>query len=151
MHSWSSLVEGDEGSCLLNCQSNLVVALDALSLLFLYFYKHNSLPLGRYKPSSPISCPAPLCILGSRDNTTTFGSKQLQKHLNACLKWQCTQITYQLAIFVSWSFIIMSETKVAQFSGFVSTHNPATPDLNTRTKWTFFDLEYSIKTVLVGF
>ena len=28
---WSSLVEGDEGS---HCQSNLVIAVDALSLLF---------------------------------------------------------------------------------------------------------------------
>ena len=32
-----SLVEGDEGSYLFNCQSNLIIALDALSLLFCIF------------------------------------------------------------------------------------------------------------------
>ena len=34
---WSSLVEGDEGSYLTNCQSNLVIALHALSLLLYNF------------------------------------------------------------------------------------------------------------------
>ena len=33
----SSMVEGDEGSYLPNCQSNLVIALDELSLLFCIF------------------------------------------------------------------------------------------------------------------
>ena len=35
--AWSSLVEGDDGSYLPNCQSNLVIALHALSLLFCNF------------------------------------------------------------------------------------------------------------------
>ena len=34
---WSSLVEGGEGLYLPNCQTNLVIALDALSLLFCIF------------------------------------------------------------------------------------------------------------------
>ena len=35
--TWSSLVEGDEGSYLPNYQSNLAIALYALSLLFCIF------------------------------------------------------------------------------------------------------------------
>ena len=31
--------------------------------IVLYFHKHNSLPLGAYKPSSPVSCRAPQTIL----------------------------------------------------------------------------------------
>ena len=35
--TWSSLVEGDESLYLPNCQSNLVIAFDALSPLFCIF------------------------------------------------------------------------------------------------------------------
>ena len=35
--AWSSLIEGDEGLHLPNCQANLVYALHALSLLFWHF------------------------------------------------------------------------------------------------------------------
>ena len=34
--AWSSLVEGGEGSYLPNCQTTLVIALDALFLLFVF-------------------------------------------------------------------------------------------------------------------
>ena len=34
LQTWSSLVEGDEGLYLPNCESDLVIPLDALSLLF---------------------------------------------------------------------------------------------------------------------
>ena len=48
--SWSSLVQRDDGFCRPNCQTNLVTAFHALSLI-LQFNKHNSfLPL---EPSSP--------------------------------------------------------------------------------------------------
>ena len=57
--SWSSLVEGGEGSYLPNCQTNLVIALYTLSLLFCKFINTKAYHLGRYEPSSPISCPAP--------------------------------------------------------------------------------------------
>ena len=61
-HGALYLEEGDEGLCLPNCQSNLVIALYALSLLFCNFIpNHNRLSLGRYEPSSPVSCHAPLC------------------------------------------------------------------------------------------
>ena len=46
---WSSLVDGGEGSYLPNYQTTLVIALDALSLLFFYFHKLNSLPLGQIR------------------------------------------------------------------------------------------------------
>ena len=37
IQAWSSFVEGDEGSYLPNCQSNLVISLDTLFLLFCIF------------------------------------------------------------------------------------------------------------------
>ena len=37
LQSWSSLVEGDDGSYLLNCHTNLVITHHALSLLFWHF------------------------------------------------------------------------------------------------------------------
>ena len=46
--TWSSLVEGDEGSYLPNFHSNLAIALHFL--YFLQFHKHNSLPLAKYEP-----------------------------------------------------------------------------------------------------
>ena len=62
--AWSSLVEEDDCSYLPNCQINLVIAFHALSLFFT-FHKHNSLTLGRYQPSSPISCRAPFLLSDS--------------------------------------------------------------------------------------
>ena len=54
-HSWSSLVEGGEGSYLPNCQTNLVIALDALSLLFCIFINTTAYHL--------ISCSAAVTII----------------------------------------------------------------------------------------
>ena len=60
-YNWaqSSLVEGGEGSYLSNCQTNLVIVLFTLSLLFWKFINTTAYHLGRYEPSSPISCRAP--------------------------------------------------------------------------------------------
>ena len=44
---WSSLVEGGEGSYLPNYQTTLVIALDALSLLFCIFINTTAHHLGR--------------------------------------------------------------------------------------------------------
>ena len=60
--AWSSLVEGGEGSHLPNCQTNLVIALDALSLLFCIFINTTAYHLGIYDPSSSVSCGAPRFI-----------------------------------------------------------------------------------------
>ena len=49
--SWSSLVEGGEGSYLPNCQANLVIALNTLSLLFCKFINTTAYHLGRYEPT----------------------------------------------------------------------------------------------------
>ena len=53
---WShcSLVGGDEYSYLPNCQSNLVIPLHAVSLLFWHFIKTTAHRLGRYKTLSPV-------------------------------------------------------------------------------------------------
>ena len=51
--SWRSLVEGGEGSYLPNGQTNLVIGLFTLSLLFYKFINTTADHLGRYKPSSP--------------------------------------------------------------------------------------------------
>ena len=53
--AWSSLEEGGECSYL----PNLVIALYTLSLLFCKFINTTAYHLGRYEPSSPISCHAP--------------------------------------------------------------------------------------------
>ena len=45
-----------------NCQTNLVIALYTLSLLFCKFINTTAYHLGRYEPSSPISCRAPWII-----------------------------------------------------------------------------------------
>ena len=45
---WSSLVEGGEGSYLPNCQTNLVIALYTLSLLFGKLINTTAYHLGRY-------------------------------------------------------------------------------------------------------
>jgi len=51
---WSSLVEGGEGSYLPNCQTNLVIALYTLSLMFCKFINTTALHLGRYEPKSSL-------------------------------------------------------------------------------------------------
>ena len=66
----SSLVEGGEGSYLPNCQTNLVIALDALSLLFCIFINTTAYHLGRYEPSSPVSCRAPRVNVDHWDTTS---------------------------------------------------------------------------------
>ena len=42
--SWSSLVEGGEGLYQSNCLTTLVIALDAVVSIVLYFHKLSSLP-----------------------------------------------------------------------------------------------------------
>ena len=42
-----------------NCQTNLVIALHAPSLLLCHFINTTAYHLGRYEPSSPVSCRAP--------------------------------------------------------------------------------------------
>ena len=54
--SWSSLV--GKGLYLPNCQSNFVIALYILSLLFFKLINTTAYHLGRFKPSSPVSCRA---------------------------------------------------------------------------------------------
>ena len=51
--SWSSFVEGSGSSYLTNCQTNLVIALYALSLLFCKFINTTAYHLGRSEPSPP--------------------------------------------------------------------------------------------------
>ena len=46
-------MEGDEGTYLPNCQSNLVIALHALSLLFCNLINTLINHFGSYEPSSP--------------------------------------------------------------------------------------------------
>ena len=46
--AWISLVEGGEGLYLPNCQSNLIIALHALTLLVFYLHNHNSLPFSDF-------------------------------------------------------------------------------------------------------
>ena len=53
IQTWSSLVEGGKGSYLPNCQTTLVIALDALFLLFFIFINTTAYHLGRYEPSPP--------------------------------------------------------------------------------------------------
>ena len=48
-----SLVEGGEGLYLHNCQTTLVIALDALFLLFSIFINTTAYHLDRYEPSPP--------------------------------------------------------------------------------------------------
>ena len=71
--SWSSLVEGGEGLYLSNCQTTLVIALDALFLLFFIFINTTAYHLGRYKPS-------PYSIYDSRvqQKVTLVGHHQSQ-------------------------------------------------------------------------
>ena len=63
---WSSLVEGDEGLYMPNCQTNLVIAIHAPSLLFKHFINTTAYHLGRYKPSSPASFRTPRSDSSSR-------------------------------------------------------------------------------------
>ena len=56
--AWDSLVEGGEGLYLLNRQTNLVLPLHTVSIV-LKFLNTAAYHLGRYEPSSPISCRAP--------------------------------------------------------------------------------------------
>ena len=62
LYTWSSLVEGGEGSNLPNCRTNLVIVIYTLYLLFCKFINTTAYNLGRYEPSSPISCRAPWLI-----------------------------------------------------------------------------------------
>ena len=52
-------IEGGEGLYLPNRQTNLVIALGALPLLFCIFTNTTAYHLGRCEPSSPVSCRAP--------------------------------------------------------------------------------------------
>ena len=56
INTWRTLVEGDEDSYLPNRQSNLVIALYALSLLFCNFINTTAYHWAEYEPSSPVSC-----------------------------------------------------------------------------------------------
>ena len=58
-YPWSSLVEGDEGSFLPNCQSNLVIVIDALSLLFSIFINTTAYHCEDTSLKSPICSHAP--------------------------------------------------------------------------------------------
>ena len=60
--AWSSLVEGGDGSYLTNCCTNLFIALYTHSLLFCKVINTTAYYLGRYKPSSPVSCRAPRSV-----------------------------------------------------------------------------------------
>ena len=51
--SWSSLVEGGEGLYLPNSQTTLVIALDALFLMFCIFINTTAYHLGRHERSPP--------------------------------------------------------------------------------------------------
>ena len=57
VYSWSSLVKGDEVSYLPNCQTNLVIALHAPSLLFWHFINTTSYHIrafiSHFLPRSP--------------------------------------------------------------------------------------------------
>ena len=52
---WSSFVKEDEGLYLPNCQTHLVIALNAPYLLTWHFINTTAYPLDRYEPSSPVS------------------------------------------------------------------------------------------------
>ena len=51
--SWRSLVEGDECSYIPNCQTNMDIALQELSLVFSLFLNTTAYQFGNNKPSSP--------------------------------------------------------------------------------------------------
>ena len=50
-YSWRSLVEGDEGLFVSNCQTNLVIAHYELSQLFWYFLNTKTQHLDQFEPS----------------------------------------------------------------------------------------------------
>ena len=108
---WSSLVEGDGGLYLPNCQTNLVIALHAPSLLFWHFINTTDYHLGRYEPSSPISCHAP------RLNSTSLRllrwrlllKTHLKNNLKIFLKYQNQRPKSHVAT-------VASITKLAIFS-----------------------------------
>ena len=87
--AWSSLVKGGKGLYLPNCQTNLVIDLDALSLLFCIFMNTTAYHLGRDEPSSPVSCHAPRsvsshlgrAILYSDASHLALGVMLCQRHL----------------------------------------------------------------------
>ena len=74
-HPWSSLVEGGEGSYLPNCKTNFVIALYTLSLLLFKFINTTAYHLGRFKPSSPVSCHAPRLIWKIQIGRAIWSSK----------------------------------------------------------------------------
>ena len=76
-YPWSSLVEGGEGLYLPNCQTNLVIALYALSLLFCKFINTTANHLGRYDPSSPVDhCIKTATLIVSKHNSQSIPKKQ---------------------------------------------------------------------------
>ena len=56
---WSSLVEGVEGSYLPNCQTTLVIVLDALSLLFCIFINTTAYHLANTSLHLPLAVTLP--------------------------------------------------------------------------------------------
>ena len=86
---WSSLVEGGKGSFLPICQTNLVI--DALSLLIGIFINTTAYHLGRYEPSSPVSCHSPWLNI-SADTSREYLIKQtisifLNRNIAVQLTW----------------------------------------------------------------
>ena len=60
-----------------NCQAKLVIAVDTLSLLFSIFINTTTYHLGRYKPSSPVSCSNPQNIYLFIDTVLSRNCRQL--------------------------------------------------------------------------
>ena len=94
LYPWSSLVEGGEGSFLPNCQTNLVIALYTLSLLFCKFINTTAYHLGRIKPSSPVSCHATFLL--SEGCTLTLYDK-----FGLCFYHTITSLFFFIFIFSS--------------------------------------------------
>ena len=63
---WNSLVEGGEGSYLLNCQTNLVIAIYSLSLLFCKFINTTAYHFGRYKAFISRAPRQYICLIGCK-------------------------------------------------------------------------------------
>ena len=88
------MAKEDEGSHLPNSQTNLAIALHVLSL-FLAFHKHNSLPLGRYKPLSPVSCIAPRQLVSVHAfYSDDLSSGQITSYILQINKIYCSTTTF---------------------------------------------------------
>ena len=110
LFSWSSLERGDEGLYRSNSQTNLVMALHSLSLLFFYYINTTAYHLGRYKPSFP-----------STKELHAFFSLSLfcfRLHHAACCKVKLSQDSraslWGLRIFVSF-LLTFVWTRLARF------------------------------------